>query len=636
MINITAIKLLESFDSYKNTEGEKAEFLEPVSKINIFVGSNNSGKSRFMRELSQQTDYKIKLEMPNLQLLNISLINIIEGLENFIKTFGLTALDDVTLGNLENMRFCIYECLNTNSDTYEVLRSHFSQWSKMTEIQNVVIQQNGQHNWSRANKEGALKKIQIDSERALELLSEIPIYSKETAPQKVYIPTLRGLRSLDNKHTDFYTDKTRQDYFHHQLSGELTHLEEVERKRPEIFTGLSLYERITDLLLGNNADRKLISKYQEFISEKLFEGKSVALIPNQKDKVVIVKIGNEKEQPIHHLGDGIQSTIILTFLPLIMQGQTFFFIEEPEMFLHPGLQRKLLDFYSSLKQHTFFLTTHSNHFLDITIDIKDVSIFTFRKILGESGEDELTPDFTIEAVDSGCESSLELLGVRNSSVFLVNATIWVEGITDRWYFRKMLESYMKHLETNHELKMRLEEDTHYSFVEYGGANITHWSFLDKEVHPIEVERLCAKALVIIDGDGDNRIERKDKLKKRLKDNLIILPCREIENALPYDVIRQVVLEYEKDENLEIKDFSFESYKDEYLGTFIETKMLKNNPDRQGVYRIKPQQGKKTTGTIKDKKGFCEKAKSRIQYADLDGSIKKVVADIYDFIYQQNS
>jgi predicted ATPase len=60
MINVTAIKLPETFDSYKNTEEEKLEFLEPVSKINIFVGSNNSGKSRFMRMLSAKEEYEVK------------------------------------------------------------------------------------------------------------------------------------------------------------------------------------------------------------------------------------------------------------------------------------------------------------------------------------------------------------------------------------------------------------------------------------------------------------------------------------------------------------------------------------------------------------------------------------------------
>ena len=111
-------------------------------------------------------------------------------------------------------------------------------------------------------------------------------------------------------------------------------------------------------------------------------------------------------------------------------------------------------------------------------------IFTFRKKLSQEEEtDEQTPTFIVESVESGNSSSLELLGVRNSSVFLVNATIWVEGITDRWYLRKMLDSYMEYLKEDGFLSLSLEEDVHYSFVEYGGNNITHWSFLDNEEHP---------------------------------------------------------------------------------------------------------------------------------------------------------
>lgn len=635
MINVTAIKLPESFDSYKNTDGEKAEFLEPISTINIFVGANNSGKSRFMRTFSAQDKYYINIKEINLEFINSKILDFIELIKSKFQELNIERVNELSLAELEIIKSDLTDTL-IFSENYNAIKALIKGWANYGGVVKTFRKNNQVINIFGEDRKSLTTLIKSNASELNQLVSQIPNYSESDSPKKVYIPTLRGLRPLDEKHTDFYLNRTRKDYFIHQTSGEMKHLENVERKRPEVFTGLTLFQRITDLLLGNNFDRKLIAKYQEFISEKLFEGKSVALIPNQKEKVVIVKIGNEAEQPIYNLGDGIQSAIILSFLPFVIQEQTFFFIEEPEMFLHPGLQRKLLDFYSSLKQHTFFLTTHSNHFLDITIDIKDVSIFTFRKILGESGEDELTPDFTIEAVDSGCESSLELLGVRNSSVFLVNATIWVEGITDRWYFRKMLESYMKYLEATDKLIMRLEEDTHYSFVEYGGANITHWSFLDSEDSPIEVERLCAKALVIIDGDGDGKEERKKKLKKRLKDNLIILPCREIENALPFDVIKQIVLEKEKDENLKIKDFSFDDYKDIYIGEFIETEMLENNPKRQGIYRMKPQEGKQITGTIKDKKGFCEKARPKIQYVDLPKPIKEVVKKIYDFICKQNS
>jgi hypothetical protein len=217
-------------------------------------------------------------------------------------------------------------------------------------------------------------------------------------------------------------------------------------------------------------------------------------------------------------------------------------------------------------------------------------------------------------------------------VFLVNATIWVEGITDRWYFRKMLNSYMEYLTEQKELKLKLEEDTHYSFVEYGGANITHWSFLDYEEKPIEVKRLCAKSIVIIDKDGEKKEQRKEDLKKFLGERLIILACREVENLLPYKTIKKVVAEYEKIDESELKDFDYEKYQNEYLGTFIETKMLNSKIIRRGGYREPPPK----TGTLKGKLGFCERAIPNIQYTDLPDSTKEIIKQIYEFIYSQNS
>ena len=199
----------------------------------------------------------------------------------------------------------------------------------------------------------------------------------------------------------------------------------------------------------------------------------------------------------------------------------------------------------------------------------------FRKQLeqGDAEDDELSPTFILESIDSGDRSSLELLGVRNSSVFLVNATIWVEGITDRWYFRTMLDSYVDYLARTGGLKLKVEEDVHYSFVEYAGANITHWSFLEDEEQPIQVERLCSKALVIIDSDGNAKLQRKEELRQLLNDRLVILPSREVENLLPYHVIKQVVLEYEKDPDRKLPDIEYALFQDEYLGRFIEDVIL---------------------------------------------------------------
>jgi predicted ATP-dependent endonuclease of OLD family len=338
----------------------------------------------------------------------------------------------------------------------------------------------------------------------------------------------------------------------------------------------------------------------------------------------------ERDRPIYELGDGIQSAIILSFLPFVMKEPSFFFIEEPESHLHPGLQRKLLEFFSNVPEHKFFLTAHSNHLLDVTIDIKDLSVFTFRKHLDLDSEDEeQSPTFTVENVDASHRSSLELLGVRNSSVFLVNATIWVEGITDRWYLRSMLNSYINHIAENGNLPLKAEEDVHYCFVEYGGGNITHWSFLDYEEHPIEVERLCSRALLVVDQDGESKLQRKEDLQNNMGERLITLPCREIENALPYEIIKAVVLELEKTPERELPDFELEDYQDKYLGRFIEDEMLQGQKQRRGSYAA-------PSGTIKSKVDFCERSIKKIRYETLSESTQALVQQIYQFICQMNT
>lgn len=614
MPQIESFELSTSFNTYTTNP---ISTLKPTSTINIFVGSNNSGKSRFLRILSIQNEYKVLLKGINLLSINQKIQHIFDLLRMHLSKAGLEeANNDVSNSYINNLRL-LPDYLSLNLDSYEELRSIFSRWKDFQEVKNWRDKIHDSSNSSR--REEFRKAIINESNKAYSILEQIPIHSEITIPKRVYIPVLRGLRPIDAKRSDLYAEQTKKDYFSTDISSP-----------PEIFTGLSLYDDLMKMLLGNNRQRRRIAEYQEFISKIFFENKPVILIPSLEEKAVIVKIGNEKERPIFHLGDGIQSAIIMSFLPFIREEPTFFFIEEPEIYLHPGLQRKILDFFAKRSEHMFFLTTHSNHFLDLTIDIKDVSIFTFRKQLSQEETDEQTPTFIVESVESGNSSSLELLGVRNSSVFLVNATIWVEGITDRWYLRTMLNSYIEYLKEDGSLSLSLEEDVHYSFVEYGGNNITHWSFLDEEEHPIEIDRLCAKALVIVDKDGDKKLARKDSLERLLGERLIVLPAREMENILPYNVIKEVVLEYEKNPNLQLPDKPYSAYQHKYLGTFIEERVFNDTPfSRRGGY-------KEASGTIKSKRDFCSKALPKIRYQDLPPSTQEVVEKMYKFIKDQNS
>ncbi|MCP5768268.1 ATP-binding protein, partial [Klebsiella pneumoniae] len=74
--------------------------------------------------------------------------------------------------------------------------------------------------------------------------------------------------------------------------------------------------------------------------------------------VVNIKIGEDKQRPIYELGDGLQQAIILTYETYMKEydedgnKQTYaFFIEEPELHMHAGMVRQLMNFYLNETDH---------------------------------------------------------------------------------------------------------------------------------------------------------------------------------------------------------------------------------------------------------------------------------------------
>jgi predicted ATP-dependent endonuclease of OLD family len=129
--------------------------------------------------------------------------------------------------------------------------------------------------------------------------------------------------------------------------------------------------------------------------------------------------------------------------------------------MHPSIQRILIDTLVKFPNLQVFLTTHSNHFLDLSYDYpSDIGIFSFEKI----DEDD---EFYIKNITDN-SSIIDLLGVRSSSVFLANSVIWTEGVTDRMLIRKLLEL----------AEFNFKEDYHYALSEYGGNNLDNFNYSD--------------------------------------------------------------------------------------------------------------------------------------------------------------
>ena len=323
----------------------------------------------------------------------------------------------------------------------------------------------------------------------------------------------------------------------------------------------------------------------------------------------------------------MQQAIVLTYEAFIKKDQIHaFFIEEPELHMHAGMVRQLMNFYLNETPHYYFFTTHSNHLLDMADESDQVMIQKFVKQPKE--EDPTKFDFKIYRCNRD-RDLLASLGVRPSSVYLANCTIWVEGITDRLYITKYMEKYLAELErSNEELYKkyrRFMPNYHYTFVEYAGSNLSHWSFDDdypktreERIEFLKQDRgqsataVASDMLLIADGDIQKNSEKINFLRKELnRDNLIILACKETENTLPREsIIRVAKAKFPRLKNVK------QSYDISLIDNITKDEYFDN--DQYGIGRLIDEIIKKSSstttktafadgtgvGTIKDKLKFC--------------------------------
>lgn len=393
--------------------------------------------------------------------------------------------------------------------------------------------------------------------------------------------------------------------------------------------------------LHNSADIIKLEKFTLWLQDNFYQNERLQLIPDKSNSNLLLKIGNEMH-PIFNIGDGIQQLILLLFPIFTSNDNTWCFIEEPETHLHPGLQRIFIETllnneYLKSKKLRYFFTTHSNHFLDLSLHTDDISIFQFHK-----GSQE---KFMIKNVKPNKET-LDLLGVNNSSVLMANSSIWVEGPTDRRYISFFLKLYCTKPQRKH-----LKEDIDFAFFEYGGNLIEHYLFDEnfEEVFSEEEvrEKINSFALsnkIYLLSDNDNAKGKKLKRRQGLEDisktekhfKYQNTNYREIENLLPLKVIKDFLIELvnsSEKENISKIYFDREDYISIGLGQFITDLFEKN--DIKGFKKFKDE-----SGTLKSsyKTKLCEFViNGDYNYPQLienNEQLDNIISDLYKFINQK--
>lgn len=491
----------ENLENYKSDNEPDFDQIIEIKRLNFFIGRNNAGKSRFLRELfTNQYINKIYSKFSFLKNLNVL-------------TKNMYLLDKIDYSTLNSDLKHHIKDLDLNLKNGKI-----SQIIYLNETINRIITNNDPIKSCFKN----FISNTIDDLEAVENFSFI---------NKYYIPVLRGMRPTSNqKSSTPYIDRTIRDYF--------TNNDKKIANSTDVISGECLFYELTRCLLGEPHERQIIREYEQKLSQYFFDNQTISLIPKHDSDVVYIKIGEDKQFPIYQLGDGLQQAIILTYETFIKKDEIHaFFIEEPELHMHAGMVRQLMNFYLNETKHYYFFTTHSNHLLDMVDESDDIIIQKFSK----------SPDGSFQI--NRCDKDRDLLaslGVKPSSVYLANCTIWLEGITDRLYITKYMQKYLADLKTtNAELYkkyLRFMPNYHYTFVEYAGSNLTHWNFDDEytdetQENGLNALAVCSNMLLLADGDIQSKGNRVSELIQQLtQENFLLLECKEIENTLPDNII----------------------------------------------------------------------------------------------------
>lgn len=605
---------------YIDENGEPLIALGGLKRVNFFVGSTGSGKSRLLRYLSSMENPEVEIGGAVSSELAPKLTEFLPLLDKAIHDAEAYALHwrnqkypghaDFLLTSLNTIRRCCAVKSNVKDDpTGGVL----SAASSLSNIKRYFL----------SNLESAIKNTShkddyppLSINQAFDQLNslveeygdsqEYGMTAYMHAKCRVFIPSLRYIEYPQNTDEEIHgqIEGLIADRYFSSLPDGLS--------VPNIWSGGKLTKRLKNWFDEGSSKIEGFREFEQYLADEVLGASQVRIKIDEAESQILINVDGT-ERPIYEYGDGLSHLIILTFLSYL-QGLGVFFIDEPEVGLHPGLQQAFMKALKPLRTEIcqqYFIVTHSNHFLDQAIIDEDIAIFRFKAI--ENGMCQ------VQQIEWGDRPLLNDLGVRPSASFMVNATIWVEGITDRLFFSHLIKLALQESKGS----LNLIEGVHFSFVEYGGANLPHWSFLEQEEDQIDVDTLCGDSVLIIDADSAKwKDKRQRRLRQRLGARLFVTCGRELENMVSGKMLDEFARhrKYSDSKRASRKDF-----KNVPLGQYME--------DFYSISGLKAE-----SGTLKTphKKSLLKVVTNTEKLSKFPREVQSIASRLLTFIESKNS
>ena len=256
------MQLPKGFFFRDQSTGQRVGRLSGLSRINIFVGENNSGKSRLIRQIAGSNELNYRSLRYPLDSINEAIKLIKEQASAYIKSVGIPPEDDFMMLSA----IPVDEYLKEGVDS--AVKGFQGFWQECEKRKATMSNRGWQVRGRDIRASDLAKEFQniVDavSRKVLNIegsrLSEL---GQNQTFRRIYLPIIRGLRPFQG-FTDVFEQRTIEDYF------------QGANKNLEIFTGLKAFQIVKDHLLGDLAKRKKIGAFEKYISAHFFDSKPVS------------------------------------------------------------------------------------------------------------------------------------------------------------------------------------------------------------------------------------------------------------------------------------------------------------------------------------------------------------------------
>lgn len=516
--------------NYRSLEHIK---LEGLSRFNVLIGRNNSGKStvfsalaflnkRLVLNAASEDQRRVLTDLDLSKALELCLVFEPNDLERaqFCEIVNHSGTEE-RLDQLLKSRFLreIEFYFSAPAGAPDNLHLHRTsiltedgQWATVQRVTGSAFEGSPSNmltlleNVSSRLPDGVLNKTALDTDSAAAFggVSLAGAWSIQAIPLQVHLSQSQALTWLRSKLVEYLGSAFFFDPFRHSTD----RLEAQDQ--PELAQDGSDLVQVLKTIEGR--DRSTFEQIELFVHGALPDVGRIHVPYVQGTNKIEVDfrspVGDYRVR-LDEMGGGVEQLLMAATVLLTTGNESTLFLEEPESHLHAGAQRFLIQqLYKGHRQ--VFLTTHSPTFINIT------GSRSLYQVVYAGGRTSVT---RVNNADS-LGAVLEDIGARNSDVLLSDAVLFVEGKSDRATFSTWSEK----------LGVSLAEHNVTLLTTNGGEYADRTAPIRSDLLAGVSQRAPVPHLFVLDRDQRSTDDVVD-LQNRLEQRVHVLKMRELENYL---------------------------------------------------------------------------------------------------------